>query len=230
MACLEHQTIWFSRWLQVTSQLTPKFQQTEMNRCSLSADRILNGSLIFQITTFFIRWKTMLIKPSKHSVSVIKVNKSRHETWAIVRRIIRTHGHGTGDQGSNPNAHCVQSGSECRGIQRSGVKPAHSRPYSIEVKNRWSSTSILPYVYVAKCVISTRDKCTLMSYQVATVCNRGEALVQLAQRSQCLTDRWLQLLVACRVCPSVVSFCARFTLGMRFCSFRYVTVIYIIIN
>jgi hypothetical protein len=59
------------------------------------------------------------------------------------------------------------------GVKRSGREADHSPPYSAEVKNAWSYTSIPKYVFMAWCLVKHRDDFTKIN---VTCCMKGDGI------------------------------------------------------
>jgi hypothetical protein len=66
--------------------------------------------------------------------------------------------------GSHPASYPMGTGAVSLGIKRPGRKVDHSPPSSAEVKNAWSYTSTLQYVFMTWCLIKNRDNFTFIFY------------------------------------------------------------------
>jgi hypothetical protein len=73
------------------------------------------------------------------------------------------------------------------GIKRPGREADHSFPSTAEVKNAWSYTSTLPYVFMAWCLVKHRDNFTFtLSTTVASISNIAELSRRIACYEHCL--------------------------------------------
>jgi hypothetical protein len=50
------------------------------------------------------------------------------------------------------------------GVKWLGYEVDHSHPFSVEVKNAWSYTSIPQYIFMAWCLVKRRDNFTFAFY------------------------------------------------------------------
>jgi hypothetical protein len=60
--------------------------------------------------------------------------------------------------GAHPASYPMNTGSFYPEVKRPGCEADHSPPYSAKVKKKWSYTFTNPQVFMAWCVVSTRDK------------------------------------------------------------------------
>jgi hypothetical protein len=123
-----------------------------------------------------VKWQHKNVWPWYfHSLFVLlmKVTKIRDSSVSIVTRLLaRRPGFNFWkgkeffllDTASRPALEPTQPpiqwvpGALSQGLRRPGHEADHSPPLNAEVKNAWSYTSTLPYVFMARCLVKHRDE------------------------------------------------------------------------